>query len=141
MKICTEKFLYYNFLHPLLYSCHVHTVAELLALVCSYSTVARPRPVLAALPSYCTVLLVHQPTGLPDTFYQNHIPCDLPDLHFLILFTFTLAQNVLLRCFSAGCFAQPQHITISHGTFKGMSLPIPVPCFCLQQLPPQHWYH
>jgi hypothetical protein len=48
--------------------------------------------------------LVHQPTGLPNTFFQNHVPPDLPDLHFLFLFTLTLAQNVLLRCFSAECF-------------------------------------
>jgi hypothetical protein len=32
------------------------------------------------------------------------------------------------------------YIIISHGMLKVTSLPIPVPCFCLRCVPPQHWY-
>jgi len=75
MKTCTEKFLYYNFLDPLLYSCHMHNVAELPPLVCSYSMVARPGPVLAAPPSYCPVLLnlQHRDNWLSRKFKRSQL--------------------------------------------------------------------
>jgi hypothetical protein len=75
MKTCTEKFLYYNFLHPLLCSCQMHNVATQMPLVCSYSTVARPGPVLAAVPSCRTVLqnVWHSNNWLSQTFKRSQL--------------------------------------------------------------------
>jgi len=85
-----------------------HRLPSLLLLCTFFGWSGTPAPTSSAAALSCD--LAHQPTGLPDTFFWNHVPPELPDLHFLILFTFTLAQKVLLRRFSTGCFAPtPAH--------------------------------
>ena len=80
MKIRTEKFLCYNFLHRPLCSCFMHNecttqnVAEHLPLDSPYSTVVRRGPVLVAQPGYSTVHNVqHFSKWLSWTFKRSQL--------------------------------------------------------------------